>query len=149
MEEVILGVDPGLACVGVAVLSSTQGLVMSTTIKTTPKDPLIARVCQVQSYIDHYADMFKPTCMAFESYQNYGRVHWNGVQTLYVIGAFITSARSCRLVSFTAAECKQGTKGKDGIRKLVEQHYGAAKRTQHEIDAIAVCMRALKHLEGV
>lgn len=161
----VIGFDPGLAATGWAVVEYDNALqnlchVAHGVIKTSVDDAIQDRVNKfnrevtriLQTYEMNYGVGSQRTYICAESYQNYGRVFWNGVQTLYVLGALFTQAGSLgytvHLIS--AKDSKRYIGVADGqkrtVQKVVQEILGlpTLPKPTHAADALCI---ALAHLE--
>jgi len=161
----VIGFDPGLASTGWAVVEYQKDLrqpchVAHGVIKTNADAPIQERVNkfnrEVRTLLEWHGviptDLGIDVQVCVESYQNYGRVFWNGVQTLYILGALFTQADALgytvHLIS--AKDSKRGIGVKDGqkttVQKAVQEILGLPKppKPTHAADALCV---ALAHLE--
>lgn len=159
----VLGLDPGLASTGWGWVEwdAVQGKVTGSgwgVIKTSPDDEIGDRVRSFRAQFEPiFWDAIHPNAnfyLAAESYQNYGRVLWNGVQTLYVLGVLIAeSDRLGYMVSLIGARHSKLLIGvKDGeketTRARVTQLLGLKKPPTpiHASDALCVALARLKQL---
>jgi len=147
----VLAIDPGLASVGWAVLDAELDgarpeLRESGVISTPSSASLVERVGTIAAELGAIDERVSPDLLAFESYTNYGRVHWNGVQTLYAIGVILALAhlRGREVVSIGARSAKLRIGVTDGskasVKLRVEHLLGLPKpvRSEHAADAMAV-----------
>lgn len=157
----VIGFDPGLAATGWAVVEYDSSLqtvrhVAHGVIKTSVSDTIQDRVSEfrkgVSSVFLKHELLECKTLVCAESYQNYGRVFWNGVQTLYVIGAlFIQTELLGHTVDLISAKDSKRAIGvldgqKKTVQKVVQEILGLPKppKPTHAADALCV---ALAHLE--
>lgn len=159
----VIGFDPGLAATGWAVVDYENTLqtvrhVAHGVIKTESDDPIQKRVSEFCSAVSRillrYSEGVGCTFICAESYQNYGRVFWNGVQTLYVIGALFAQCaqegHSVHLIS--AKDSKRLIGVRDGqkatVQQVVQKILGLPKlpRPTHAADALCIALARLYQL---
>jgi crossover junction endodeoxyribonuclease RuvC len=151
----ILGVDPGLAEIGWGVIDYVDPghlvHIAHGVIRSAADEPLEARLWEISRGFEGALETYRPTHVAYEAYRNYGRVHWNGVQTLYSIGALAALARDQghTLLPIGAREAKLALGVRDGEKKSVQTRVAAllaldhAPRPTHCSDALAVALSGL------
>lgn len=163
----VIGFDPGLAATGWAVVEYSESLqtvrhIAHGVIKTSVDDVIQDRVSKfwrkvtdvIQEHQVHWNERPGKTLVCAESYQNYGRVFWNGVQTLYVMGALFTQAETLGYTThlISAKDSKRLIGVTDGqkstVQKVVQEILGLPKPPKPTHAADALCI-ALAHLEQI
>jgi crossover junction endodeoxyribonuclease RuvC len=156
----VIGFDPGFAATGWGVVewapaSRKLSHVAHGVVKTSSRDETSARVRkfagECNALLAHYAVSDLHVCA--EAYRNYGQVHWNGVQTLYVMGALIALAapeHTVRLIG--ARESKLYIGVRDGEKRTVQTRVASilglakAPTPQHAADGLCIALAGLRDL---
>lgn len=157
----VMGFDPGLAHTGYGIVdvdasADSVTLVAHGDIKTKPEDSTHTRVRQIAARARVLFEQYRPDYAFAESYLNYGRVTWNGAQTLYCLGVVIGAGERCGLSvePIGAREAKLAIGVRDGQKSSVQERtrvlLGLDKvlRPTHAADAVAVALAGLKKLRA-
>lgn len=160
----VIGFDPGLADTGWGVIdydvqSGSVYHVAHGVIKTDSADPIEERVIgfsvEAEQLFRKYRLEGRVPHVCAESYLNYGRVFWNGVQTLYVMGALITlcASHSYGIELIGARESKLLIGVRDGDKKTTQKLCQAvllglnkAPSPLHASDALGIALARLTQL---
>lgn len=158
----VLGVDPGLASVGWGVIRwvSEGARVVHLghgVLKTKAADSTVSRVSYLARELDGLLTRWNPDELASEAYRNYGRVLWNGVQTLYTIGSLVTLGvlRGREVHEYGAKDTKRAIGVTDGEKRSVQARVSELLkltnplRNEHAADALCVALAHLGHMRGV
>jgi crossover junction endodeoxyribonuclease RuvC len=154
--QIILGVDPGVERVGVAIVSKQEGrdfLVYSDCIRTAATLPLHQRAAHIGSEIARLVAEFSPTILSIEKlYFNTNQK--TAMAVAEVRGVIIYEATRHGLVidEFTPLEIKVAVTGygrsekrqvQEMVKKLV--HFDKKKAVDDEFDAIAIALTSIAH----
>ncbi len=150
-EERVLGVDPGLAATGYAVVAgSTQGFRVLTagTVRTRPNTPLPERLGAIYDALAQVVEAFQPQAVALEEVY-LARNAPSAMATAEVVGVVKLLARGRDLHTFAPRQvkrwiCGSGAAPKEQMIRMVEdlaqvQELGP----DHAADAVAVAICAL------
>ena len=146
-NHMILGVDPGIASTGVAVVtakSNGYSLITAETLKTSARDATGKRLSFIHDEINDTLDAWKITSIAIERVFHNHNVT-SSLTTGAVIGIlqFIAHQRGLPIHQFTPQQVKAvtglGTKvNKQQVLKIASRLFRTELKSHHEADA-ALC----------
>lgn len=155
---IIMGIDPGLGCTGVAIIKDNLNILHVDMIKTNIKDPLAVRLLKILlkviEIIDDYGDVFMD--IAIED-QFLGKNFQNNVKiAMAKTSAMIAAAyRGRKVTSYPPATikkkiCNKGNADKEQVRKEVEKVFKDKVIGSNDVsDAIAVAYCHWKHVQNL
>lgn len=153
----ILGIDPGLAHTGIAILNPAQGLngvARTSTLRTDSRSHLDGRLAYLASALLELLVAERPTLVAIEGYGYQGpeRSHNPNASVLpRIVGTFEGLARSEGIPTVTLqrgqileALCGYASADKATVQKALQRR-GFTGPNEHERDAIAVAIIGARH----
>jgi crossover junction endodeoxyribonuclease RuvC len=126
-EQVILGIDPGLATVGFGVIAASNQVVVARqwgAICTPPQKPIGERLCEIQTDLSQIITQHRPHLVAIEQI-----FFCKNAKTLVPVaqarGVILMTLAQFNLpvVEFTPLQVKQTVTGHGGSNKKDVQHY--------------------------
>lgn len=146
----ILGIDPGLASTGWALVANGK-LLASGTVKTNPKDykdiSISARCEDIVYQVEKGVEDRRPLCRTKTVIEMPFSGRFKGGSETYFLAGYMAAAFNTAMMVHPLTWSK-GYKGKAGermeaARKAALKHYRVRKRTsEHERDAIAIAYYA-------
>jgi crossover junction endodeoxyribonuclease RuvC len=158
-RTVIVGVDPGLAATGAAVLSAAGGgfdLVFAETVKTSSKAPAPERLSAIGSWFAEVLEKHKPTRVSIEEVFSHGRHPATAVKMAQARGVVIAAcgAAGVEVMEYAPRRVKQaitgsGAASKEQVQKMVRRHLDMDKfpGDEHAADAAALALCAAFEVE--
>jgi crossover junction endodeoxyribonuclease RuvC len=161
----ILGVDPGIATVGFALLYSEKNLFklqQCGVIETSPKLSLSERLKQIYSDISELIALFKPDCMSIEELFFNTNIT-TGIAVAHGRGVILLAAANANIPAFeyTPLQVKQAVVGygkaekkqvMEMVKKICNLKYAPKPDDAADAVAIAICharsATSLLNLEG-
>ncbi len=148
----ILGVDPGLAATGYAVVAGDGGkfsVLEAGTIRTDPREPLPERLAKIHDVLAGALDRFDPHGVAVEEVF-LGQNAPSAMATAEVIGVVKLLARGRTLRTYPPRQvkkwiCGNGSAPKEQMLAMVKAVVGGegSRWSDHAGDAIALALCAL------
>jgi crossover junction endodeoxyribonuclease RuvC len=154
-DRLVIGVDPGMASTGLAVVGATAGsptIVMTTTIRTPADVPEADRVFTLHRAVEAAIEEHRPEAVAVESLM-WGKNAGSAMAVSRASGVILLAAaeRAIPVHEYAPLEVKMaitgsGAAAKQDVRRALERLHGLADvPTQPDAaDAVAV---ALCHLQ--
>ncbi|ACL04839.1 crossover junction endodeoxyribonuclease RuvC [Desulfatibacillum aliphaticivorans] len=151
----VLGIDPGLAATGLALVNGTSTQVFGYsfgTITTPPESPLTDRLIHIYDRIREVAEAERPDLMVVEDIFSLGKYPKSGITLGKVTGAILVAGRHGRIPVREVAvrEVKKiltgnGAADKNQLERAVRQRLGReeAIRPSHASDAMALALIGL------
>ena len=153
----VLGIDPGFARAGVAIVEKKNGnketLVFSCCIETNAKEPLPARLQHIGDAVDNIIRAHTPTVMAIEKLF-FGSNQKTAIRVAEARGVLIQRAASANVpvYEYTPLQVKIATTGygrasKQQVAEMVARLIVLEKkhRIDDEVDAIAIALTHCAH----
>lgn len=154
----IMGIDPGLGCTGVAIVKDNLHVIHVDMIKTNIKDPTAVRLLKILlklvEIIDDYGDILME--VAIES-QFIGKHFQNNMKICMAKTSAMMAAayRGKKVTSYAPASikksiCNYGKADKEQVRKEVEKIYKDKVIGSNDVsDAIAIAYCHWKHTQDL
>jgi len=150
---IILGLDPGLASTGFGAIScenTRPSLLNCGYIKTSPKDHISARLCQIHLDVNHIIHTLQPDLIAVENIFSMVRYPKAGILLGGVLGIIYlaVSQNSVLMKEITPKEVKNSLVGyggadKDQIKETVKKLLKVPDvKSLHAADALAIALTA-------
>ncbi len=150
---IILGIDPGLASTGVAVIETggSIGLMHHEVIRTSPRMDLPARLALIWDGLKVIVDDYRPAVLAIESAFVRRDTPQSGLSLGKVLGIVLLLAHRSKLkiTEIAPREVKEtltgyGNASKEQIERAVAKWLGLKEpiRSTHASDAAAVALTA-------
>ncbi len=150
---IILGLDPGLASTGFGAINcgrARASIVKCGYIKTSPKEHISERLCQLHLDINHLVHTLRPDLVAVENVFSMIRYPKAGILLGGVLGIIYlaVSQNNILLEEITPKEVKNslvgyGGAGKDQVKETVKKLLRVTDiKSFHAADALAVALTA-------
>ncbi|MBI9074282.1 MAG: crossover junction endodeoxyribonuclease RuvC [Desulfatibacillum sp.] len=151
----VLGIDPGLASTGVALVNGTSSQVMGYSfgiITTPPELPLSDRLILIYNRIREITESEKPDLMVVEDIFSLGIYPQSGITLGKVTGAILVAGchSSIPVREVPVREVKKiltgnGAADKNQLERSVRQHLGREEpvKPSHASDALALALIGL------
>lgn len=155
---IIMGIDPGLRCTGIAIIKDNLHILHVDMIKTNIKKPTAVRLLKILlklvEIIDDYGDVFME--VAIES-QFMGKHFQNNMKICMANASAMMAAayRGRKVTSYPPATikkkiCNKGNADKDEVRKEIEKVYKDKVIGSNDVsDAIAVAYCHWRHMQNL
>jgi len=156
MANIILGIDPGIADTGYGVICDDGGKISCLTygsIKTSSKDDLVTRLCQLHVELDKIIKKYKPDVASVEEL-----FFSKNVKTALVVGhargviLLTLKQNNLKLIEFKPSQVKQavtcyGAAKKDQVQKMVQTLLKLKEipKPDDAADALAMAICALNY----
>jgi crossover junction endodeoxyribonuclease RuvC len=151
-DRVVIGIDPGMAATGMAVVAGGQGgaagVVTATTIRTDPGGPEAGRLRTVFGAVSSAIREHRPRAVAVERLM-WGRNVGSAMSVARATGVILLAAAEAGVPVFEYAPLEvkmavtgNGSASKAEVRRALERLHGVADlpRQADAIDAVAVAM---------
>jgi crossover junction endodeoxyribonuclease RuvC len=156
---VIVGVDPGLAATGAAVLSAASSgfdLIFTETVKTSSKTPAPERLSAISSWFAGVLEEYKPTYVSVEEVFSHGRHPATAVNMAQARGVVLAACGTAgvEVMEYAPRRVKQaitgsGAASKEQVQKMVRRHLDMDEfpGDEHAADAAALALCAAFEVE--
>lgn len=156
---VIVGVDPGLAATGAAVLSVANSgfdLVFAETVKTSSKTPVAERLSTIGSWFAGVIEEYKPAYVSVEEVFSHGRHPATAVNMGQARGVVLAACGTTdvEVMEYAPRRVKQaitgnGAASKEQVQKMVCRHLDMDEfpGDEHAADAAALALCAAFEVE--
>ncbi len=150
---IILGLDPGLASTGFGAINCSRArasILKCGYIKTSPKEHISERLCQLHLDVNHLVHTLRPDLIAVENVFSMIRYPKAGILLGGVLGIIYlaVSQNNILLEEITPKEVKNslvgyGGAGKDQVKETVKKLLRVTDiKSFHAADALAVALTA-------
>ncbi|MCX7844860.1 MAG: crossover junction endodeoxyribonuclease RuvC [Candidatus Bipolaricaulota bacterium] len=146
----VLGVDPGLAATGYAVVAEEGGgfrLLAQGTVRTAAEEPLPARLGRIHAALSQVVAAWDPWAVALEDVY-LAKNAPSAMYTAQVTGVVLLLAQGRRVFHYAPRAvkrwiCGNGGAPKEQVWRMVAHLLGAQPSSDHAADAAALALCAL------